>query len=178
MTIQNLIDVASSEVPASLLIAASGLALANPDLTAPEAAAAVAAGKVTLIDIRTPPEWKETGVAKGAQLLNMLHPQGAPGFTNALLDKVKGDKNAPIALICRTGNRTTQVQRYLQSQGFTRCTTSRKAWPAAAPGRAGSSAACRWRPAPRSADARLKVPKGDPKVVQSKHRAGAGATAL
>ncbi len=111
MTIQNLI--------ASLLIAASGLALANPDLTAPEAAAAVAAGKVTLIDIRTPPEWKETGVARGAKLLNMLHPQGAPGFTNALLDKVKGDKNAPIALICRTGNRTTQVQRYLQSQGFT-----------------------------------------------------------
>ena len=111
MTIQNLI--------ASLLIAASGLALANPDLTAPEAAAALAAGKVTLIDIRTPPEWKETGVAKGAKLLNMLHPQGAQGFTNALRDKVKGDKNAPIALICRTGNRTTQVQRYLQSQGFT-----------------------------------------------------------
>ena len=94
-------------------------ALANPDLTAPEAAAAVAAGKITLIDIRTPPEWKETGVAKGAQLINMLHPQGAPGFANALLDKVNGDRNAPIALICRTGNRTTQVQRYLQSQGFT-----------------------------------------------------------
>jgi hypothetical protein len=52
-------------------------------------------------------------------LINMLHPQGAPGFANALLDKVNGDKNAPIALICRTGNRTTQVQRYLQSQGFT-----------------------------------------------------------
>lgn len=97
----------------------SSLALANPDLTAPEAAAAVSAGKVTLIDIRTPPEWKETGVAKGAKLLNMLHPQGAPGFTNALLEQVKGDKNAPIALICRTGNRSTQVQRYLQSQGFT-----------------------------------------------------------
>ena len=94
-------------------------ASADPDLTAPEAAAAVSAGKITLIDIRTPPEWKETGVAKGAQLINMLHPQGAPGFTNALLDKVKGDKNAPIALICRTGNRTTQVQRFLQAQGFT-----------------------------------------------------------
>ncbi len=104
---------------AILFFAWSGSSLANPDMTAPEAAAAVSAGKITLIDIRTPPEWKETGVAKGAQLLNMLHPQGAPGFTNALLDKVKGDKNAPIALICRTGNRTTQVQRYLQSQGFT-----------------------------------------------------------
>lgn len=103
-----------------ILAAMTGAAMANPDLTAPEAAAAVSAGKITLIDIRTPPEWKETGVAKGAQLLNMLHPQGATGFTNALLDKVKGDRNAPIALICRTGNRTTQVQRYLQSQGFTK----------------------------------------------------------
>ena len=112
-------------------------ALANPDLTAPEAAAAVAAGKITLIDIRTPPEWKETGVAKGAQLINMLHPQGAPGFTNALLDKVKGDKNAPIALICRTGNRTTQVQRYLQSQGFTQVYNVRE-------GMAGSGAGPGW----------------------------------
>ncbi len=102
-----------------ILATTSVAAQANPDMTAAEAAAATAAGKITLIDIRTPPEWKETGVAKGAQLINMLHPQGAPGFTNALLDKVKGDKNAPIALICRTGNRTTQVQRYLQSQGFT-----------------------------------------------------------
>jgi rhodanese-related sulfurtransferase len=120
-----------------ILATAAGVALANPDLTAPEAAAAVAAGKITLIDIRTPPEWKETGVAKGAQLINMLHPQGAPGFTNALLDKVKGDKNAPIALICRTGNRTTQVQRYLQSQGFTQVYNVRE-------GMAGSGAGPGW----------------------------------
>ena len=110
---------------------------ANPDLTAPEAAAAVTAGKVTLIDIRTPPEWKETGVAKGAKLINMLHPQGAPGFTSALLEQVKGDKNAPIALICRTGNRTTQVQRYLQSQGFTQVYNVRE-------GMAGSGAGPGW----------------------------------
>ena len=122
---------------ASLLIAVSGAALADPDLTAPEAAAAVAAGKVTLIDIRTPPEWKETGIAKGAKLINMLHPQGAPGFTNALLDQVKGDKNAPIALICRTGNRSTQVQRYLQSQGFTQVYNVRE-------GMAGSGAGPGW----------------------------------
>ncbi len=101
------------------LLAAAGLAFANPDMTASDAASKVAAGRITLVDIRTPPEWKETGIAKGAKLINMLHPQGAPGFTNALLEKVNGDRNAPIALICRTGNRTTQVQRYLQSQGFT-----------------------------------------------------------
>ena len=101
------------------LLAAAGFARANQDMNAPDVAAAVAAGKITLIDIRTPPEWKETGIARGVKLVNMLHPQGAPGFTNALLEQVKGDRNAPIALICRTGNRTTQVQRYLQSQGFT-----------------------------------------------------------
>ncbi|MDP2825908.1 MAG: rhodanese-like domain-containing protein [Sulfuritalea sp.] len=101
------------------LLAAAGFARAAPDLAAPDAAAAVAAGKITLIDIRTPPEWKETGIARGARLVNMLHPQGAQGFVDQLLGEVKGDRSAPIALICRTGNRTTQVQRYLQSVGFT-----------------------------------------------------------
>ena len=119
------------------LLAAAGFAHATPDLAAPDAAAAVAAGKITLIDIRTPPEWKETGVARGAKLVNMLHPQGAPGFANALLDQVKSDRNAPIALICRTGNRTTQVQRYLQSQGFTQVYTVKE-------GRAGSTAGPGW----------------------------------
>ena len=101
------------------LLAAAGFARAAPDIDAPQAAAAVGAGKVTLIDIRTPAEWKETGVAKGARRVNMLHPQGAKGFVDQLLGEVKGDRNAPIALICRTGNRTSQVQRYLQSVGFT-----------------------------------------------------------
>ena len=104
--------------PMTLLLVVT-IARAEPDLSAPEAADAVQAGKITLIDIRTPPEWKQTGVAKGAKLVNMLHPLGASGFVNQLLSEVQGNKNAPIALICRTGNRTTQIQRFLQGQGFT-----------------------------------------------------------
>jgi len=119
------------------LLAATGPALAAPDLAAPDAAAAASAGKITLIDIRTPPEWKETGVAKGARRVNMLHPQGAPGFVEQLLGEVKGDRNAPIALICRTGNRTTQVQRYLQSVGFTQVYNVKE-------GMAGSAAGPGW----------------------------------
>ena len=122
---------------ALVLLAAAGFARATPDLAAPDAAAAVAAGKITLIDIRTPPEWKETGVAKGARRVNMLHPQGAPGFVEQLLGEVKGDRNAPIALICRTGNRTTQVQRYLQSVGFTQVYNVKE-------GMAGSAAGPGW----------------------------------
>ena len=121
----------------ALALLATGFVHATPDMAAPDAAAAVAAGKITLIDIRTPPEWKETGVAKGASLINMLHPQGAPGFTNALLEKVKGDKNAPIALICRTGNRTTQAQKFLESQGYTQVYNVKE-------GMAGSSAGPGW----------------------------------
>lgn len=121
----------------SVLFAFALAAHAEPDLAAPEAAAAVQAGKITLIDIRTPAEWKETGVAKGAKRVNMLHPQGAPGFVNQLLGEVNGDKNAPIALICRTGNRTTQVQRYLQSVGFTKVHNVRE-------GMAGSAAGPGW----------------------------------
>ena len=67
----------------------------------------------------------------------MKHPQGAPGFTDALLQQVNGDRNAPIALICRTGNRTTQVQRYLQSVGFTQVYNVKE-------GMAGSSAGPGW----------------------------------
>lgn len=119
------------------LLSLTGLASAEPDMSAPDAAAAVAAGKITLIDIRTPPEWKQTGVATGAKRLNMLHPQGAPGFASQLLAEVDGDRNAPIALICRTGNRTTQVQLYLQSVGFTRVYNVKE-------GMAGSSAGPGW----------------------------------
>ncbi len=109
----------SRHLIAVALLAVTSLANAEPDMSAPEAAAAVAAGKITLIDIRTPAEWKQTGVATSAKRINMLHPQGAPGFVNQLLAEVSENRNAPIALICRTGNRSTQVQRYLQSVGFT-----------------------------------------------------------
>jgi rhodanese-related sulfurtransferase len=104
-----------------LLAALAGLpaAVIAADIAAPDAYAALESGKLTLIDIRTPPEWRETGLAKGAKRLDMLHPGGAPGFVADLLKQVGNDRNAPIGLICRTGNRTTQVTRYLEAQGFT-----------------------------------------------------------
>lgn len=105
-----------------LLAVLAGLApcfAAAQEMSAPQALEAARAGKATLIDIRTPPEWKQTGVAQGATLINMLHPRGAQGFLDEVLAKVGGNRTAPIVLICRTGNRTTQVQRFLQGQGFT-----------------------------------------------------------
>lgn len=87
-----------------------------PTLTAPEALDAAQAGELRIIDIRTPQEWRQTGVAKGVTRIDMR----APGFEQALLAAVSGDKQAPIALICRTGNRTGRLLPRLQQQGFTR----------------------------------------------------------
>lgn len=89
---------------------------AGPGLAAPEALELARSGRLTLVDIRRPEEWRQTGVAEGALRLDMRRPD----FARALLEQVGGDRNAPIGLICRTGNRTTQMQRALLEQGFTR----------------------------------------------------------
>lgn len=90
-----------------------------PELSAPDAYAKAQVTELTIIDIRTPPEWRQTGVAKGAHRLDMRHPAGNKGFVDAVSRLVDGDLNAPIGLICRTGNRSGLMQRVLLDQGFT-----------------------------------------------------------
>ena len=103
---------------AALLLTA-GLAAAGPILTPPQAYDQAKAGTLTLIDVRTPAEWHETGVPEGAVGINMQDPKGPDGFADAVLAQVKGDHAAPIALICRSGNRSTRMQEALEARGFT-----------------------------------------------------------
>jgi rhodanese-related sulfurtransferase len=125
---------------AVVLLPAAAVAQSVPaELGAVEAQSRTAAGKLTLIDIRTPEEWRETGVATGAVRLDMNHPGGPEGFAKAVLAQVGGNRNAPIALICRSGNRSGKVQRYLAAQGFT-------AVQSVAEGMAGSAAGPGWIP--------------------------------
>lgn len=101
----------------SVLALAAAAARADHDMTAPEALAAARAGRIKLVDIRTPQEWRQTGVAPGAGRVDFY--RGPDVLVSAILQVVGGDRTAPIALICRTGNRTTQAQKYLRSVGFT-----------------------------------------------------------
>lgn len=99
------------------LFALASTAFANDPvqtLSAPEALAAAQAGQLTLVDIRTPQEWRQTGVAKGVTRIDMRD----PAFERVLLAAVGGNKEAPIALICRTGNRTGRLLPKLRQQGF------------------------------------------------------------
>lgn len=78
-----------------------------------ELARLMAAG-VPIIDLRTEGEWKETGVVKGSRLMTFFDEKGradAPVWVEKLKAVAKPDE--PVVLICRTGNRTGVVARFL-----------------------------------------------------------------
>jgi rhodanese-related sulfurtransferase len=84
------------------------------NVTPPAAAKLVADKQAILVDIRTPAEWRETGVAEGAHRLDMTDPH----FDAKLSRLVEGDRTRPIALICRTASRTRTVQAALMQGGY------------------------------------------------------------
>jgi len=70
-----------------------------------------------IIDIRTPREWRETGLLKGAIPIMFFNERGGydlEGFLKELHSKV--DTTKPFALICRSGSRTTTIAKYLSDQ--------------------------------------------------------------
>lgn len=107
---------------AALAVAACLMALpaaAADEVAAPQALEQAQAGQLTIIDIRTPDEWRQTGVVPGAKRVDMYMAGGPAAFLNGILAAAGGDKSAPVALICRTGNRSAKAAAFLRSQGFT-----------------------------------------------------------
>jgi len=67
---------------------------------------------IKIIDIRTPPEWRETGIVKGSYTIVSFTQNGFnPKFLEELDRVVK--KGETFALICRTGSRTAEVSKWL-----------------------------------------------------------------
>lgn len=75
---------------------------------------------VPLYDIRHPEEWRQTGVVEGSRLLTYVDAKGR--VNPELMPRLRAEvlRDAPIALICRTGNRTDALARELAAQGHTR----------------------------------------------------------
>lgn len=72
---------------------------------------------IKIIDIRTPSEWKETGIVKDSYTLMFFDQQGnffVPDFLKQL-DKIIS-KDEPFALICRVGSRTGMVSEFLSNK--------------------------------------------------------------
>lgn len=73
---------------------------------------------VTLVDIRLPEEWAETGVVVGSQRLTLFQKNGTvPANFLSNLEKF-ASKDKPVALICRTGNRTRAGAEILAQTGY------------------------------------------------------------
>lgn len=86
----------------------------RPRLTPTEAFAQAQSGEIILIDIRTPREWRQTGVPVGAVPIDMRRKD----FLQALEQEVAGRRSAPIALICARGVRSARMTNALQAAGF------------------------------------------------------------
>lgn len=73
-------------------------------------------GAITLVDIRTPREWRATGVGQWAHPMDMRRDD----FVQALTGLVAGDLDRPVALICARGVRSARLSNTLTKAGFTR----------------------------------------------------------
>lgn len=69
------------------------------------------AGKLQIVDLRTPGEVQETGMLPGAVLVNFM----AADFEQ----KIAGfDKKRPLLVYCASGSRSAQASEYLHKEGF------------------------------------------------------------
>lgn len=83
--------------------------------TVAEVNAALEKGEVVLVDVRRPEEWAQTGVAQGAWPLDMT----SGDFTQKLFKARELADGRPVALICRTANRTGFLMSQIRKAGLT-----------------------------------------------------------
>lgn len=96
----------------------AGLVDAGEVMSASDAHKLAADGKLVLVDVRTPEEWRETGVPASAHAISMH--QAGPEFVRQLDAALGGDRSKPLAIICRTGNRTSSIVAPLEKAGYAR----------------------------------------------------------
>lgn len=72
---------------------------------------------VKVVDIRTPGEWRQTGVVAGSRLVQFVDERGRVDpelFAQQLNAAVPADQ--PVILICRSGNRTGKAAEMLSAK--------------------------------------------------------------
>ena len=101
------------------LLAASFMAtpaLAEPgNLPADSAWQMVQRGDIVVLDVRTPTEWAMTGLPRDSHGINVKDRDFVAQARGAVL----GDLDHPIAVICRTGQRSSEAASVLEKAGFT-----------------------------------------------------------
>lgn len=97
-----------------LLLLATSL---TAELTQVWATPEFAEKNIKIIDIRTPEEWKQTGIIKDSYTIMFFDEKGnfsVKDFLTALDKVVKKDEQ--FALVCRVGSRTGMVSEFLSEK--------------------------------------------------------------
>ena len=89
-------------------------ASADGMLTVNAASEQAKAGKIYLLDIRRPGEWKKTGIAASAIPLDMRRDD----FETVLQALFDTNGARPVALICARGVRSDRMNKRLEAAGF------------------------------------------------------------
>ena len=95
-------------------ISAGNAALAQEKIDVATAINLAQNGDALLLDIRTPAEWKKTGVSPLATTLNMH----SSSFGEDLMRLINSNRDVPIAVICATGGRSAYLSSLLDDAGF------------------------------------------------------------
>jgi len=73
--------------------------------------------KLPIVDVRTPPEWRETGLLKGAIPIEFFNEQGKYNIELFLKElNAKVDTTKPFAIICHTGSRTSMIAPWMSKE--------------------------------------------------------------
>lgn len=99
------------------IFAAPSLA-SDTRIAADEAHRRAAAGELILIDVRTPGEWRKTGIPAAAARATLRAPDGSDGFLADIERITGGRRDAPVALICAAGVRSAHALRLLRASGY------------------------------------------------------------
>ena len=73
---------------------------------------------VPVIDIRTPGEWKETGIIEKSKTIMFFQPNGRYDLQDFLnrLKKLGIDRDKPFILVCRSSSRTRMLGNFLSEK--------------------------------------------------------------
>jgi len=73
-----------------------------------------------VIDIRTPGEWKQTGIIKGAHKMMFFAPNGQPDLAGWFfkLGHLVKDRKEPFIIYCAHANRSKTLGKGLEQMGF------------------------------------------------------------
>jgi rhodanese-related sulfurtransferase len=101
------------------ILVAAQPALAAEVVSVKDSYERAARNEITLVDVRHPNEWRESGIPRGAKPISFRDPEGVAGFVNQVRDAVDGKLDRPVSLIANRSGRSTRAQWALEEFGFT-----------------------------------------------------------